>query len=315
MRTTALRLGLYGASLVAVFAIAFVTAGAVVPEETVQNWTRDTETHTGEHDDEPAAAPDSAPGLALEQDGYRLDAVSAPGATGEDGELTLQVRDAAGAVVTDLELSHEQELHLIVVRTDGSHFRHVHPERDEEGTWSLPWRWDAAGAYRVFADFVPAGSEGITISTTLEVAGTLEPSAPAEPSLSASTGEFTVTVDGDLVAGDPSTVTATVTRAGQPVTELEPYLGAFGHLVALREGDLAYLHVHPHGEAPSAGQTSGPEVAFDVLAPTPGRYLLYLDFQVAGEVHTATFVVDAEPSGAGHDDGAEHDEEGGDRDH
>src|SRR5699024_11235811 len=53
-------------------------------------------------------------------------------------------------------------------------------------------------------------------------------------------------VEGDLTAGEASQLTMTVTRDGEPVTELEPYLGAFGHLVALRDGDLAYLHVHPH---------------------------------------------------------------------
>ena len=96
-------------------------------------------------------------------------------------------------------------------------------------------------------------------------------------------------------------LTVRLTRDGLPVTLLEPYLGAYGHLVALREGDLAYLHVHPHGEEPETGQTSGPEVAFEVTAPTPGRYLLYLDFQVDGQVHTAPFVLD---TGAHHD----HDE-------
>ena len=85
----------------------------------------------------------------------------------------------------------------------------------------------------------------------------------------------------------------TVRRGGQPVTDLEPYLGAFGHLVALREGDLAYLHGHPSGEAPHAVESSGPEITFEVNAPTPGRYLLYLNFQVDGRVHTAPLTIDA----------------------
>jgi hypothetical protein len=83
------------------------------------------------------------------------------------------------------------------------------------------------------------------------------------------------------------------------VTTLEPYLGAYGHLVALRAGDLAYLHVHPEGEEPAAGQLSGPSVTFSAEAPTAGRYLLYLDFQVDGKVHTATFTVEAAGAAAG----------------
>jgi hypothetical protein len=87
-------------------------------------------------------------------------------------------------------------------------------------------------------------------------------------------------------------LTATVTKDGEPVTTLEPYLGAYGHLVALRDGDLAYLHVHPEGDEPQPGSTSGPDVEFMTEAPTPGRYLLYLDFKVDGEVRTASFVLD-----------------------
>ena len=82
----------------------------------------------------------------------------------------------------------------------------------------------------------------------------------------------------------------TVTRDGEPVTTLQPYLGAAGHLVALRAGDLAYLHVHPVDE-PAA--ESGPNIAFMAETPTPGRYLLYLNFQVGNQVHTATFTTTA----------------------
>ncbi len=80
---------------------------------------------------------------------------------------------------------------------------------------------------------------------------------------------------------------------------MQPYLGAFGHLVALRDGDLAYLHVHPEGAEPETGQLSGPTVEFATEVPTPGRYLLYFDFQVDDEVHTASFVVSTEGATTG----------------
>lgn len=105
---------------------------------------------------------------------------------------------------------------------------------------------------------------------------------------------FDVTLDGDLTAGASSDLTLTVTKDGASVTTLEPYLGAFGHLVALREGDMEYLHVHAEGDDPASGEMSGPGVSFMAEAPTAGRYYLYLDFQVDGEVHTAQFVVEAE---------------------
>ena len=88
-----------------------------------------------------------------------------------------------------------------------------------------------------------------------------------------------MTLDGDLTAGDEAELTLSVTRDGEPVTDLEPYLGAYGHLVALRAGDLAYLHVHPEG-APDDGVTEpGPDVVFFAEVPSAGRYHLYLDFK------------------------------------
>ena len=104
---------------------------------------------------------------------------------------------------------------------------------------------------------------------------------------------FTVELTGDLFAGSPSQLILRVTKGGQPVTTLQPYLGAFGHLVALRDGDLAYLHVHPHGDEPAAHDLAGPTIEFAAEPPTPGRYLLYLDFQVDQQVHTAPFIADA----------------------
>jgi hypothetical protein len=70
----------------------------------------------------------------------------------------------------------------------------------------------------------------------------------------------------------------TVTRDGRPVA-IGDYLGAKGHLVALREGDLAFLHVHPDERS----------LRFEATFPTAGRYRLFLQFQVDGRVHTAEF--------------------------
>jgi hypothetical protein len=104
---------------------------------------------------------------------------------------------------------------------------------------------------------------------------------------------YTVTVDGALRPGRHSPLTLSVARNGAPVLDLQPYLGAYGHLVALREGDLAYLHVHPGGE-PGDGQTQpGPAIEFGAEVPSAGRYHLYLDFRHAGVVRTAHLVLDA----------------------
>ncbi len=122
---------------------------------------------------------------------------------------------------------------------------------------------------------------------------------------------YEVTLDGALRPGAGGQLKLAVEKDGKPVTDLQPYLGAYGHLVALRAGDLAYLHVHPNGE-PGDGRTEpGPEVSFTATVPSKGAYRLFLDFRHEGKVRTAAFTVHAggaapeKPAPEG-DESAEH---------
>lgn len=301
---TATRLGTYGAGLALVFGGAFVAADAVVPQSTVNDWTNEakghdmnstTSGHGGGHESSSSnQAAAAIPGVTSAHGGYLLTPVAAPGTVGRTGDLSFRVLDADGRALTSFTTSHEKQLHLIVVRTDGTQFRHVHPTMDTDGTWSLPWEWAAAGTYRVYTDFVPdvdGSAEPITLTRTVEVAGQFTPTPP-EATTTATVDGYTVDLSGDVTAGSSSELTFTVSKNGEPVTNLEPYLGAFAHLVALRDGDLAFLHVHPEGDEPTTGEIAGPDVGFVAGLPTPGRYLLYLDFQIDGKVHSAPFVVD-----------------------
>ena len=302
------RLALYGAGLVVAFGGAFGLAGAVIPDSFAAAWAEGSGVNAhgeGHGDAAQETAEPALNGVSASADGFVLSPVQAPTAAGEDGDLSFQILDESGEPVTEYTTAHEKDLHLIAVRTDGAGFQHVHPELDTStGTWSVPWTWDEAGTYRVYADFTPAGeeAEGITLTRAIEVAGDFTP-VETEAQTTDEVDGYTVSLNGDLTAGTSSELTISVERDGQPVTTLEPYLGAFGHLVALREGDLAYLHVHAEGDEPQAGDTAGPEIRFAAEAPTADRYLLYLDFQVDGQVHTAEFVIDAE-----HGDGSQTDD-------
>jgi len=75
------------------------------------------------------------------------------------------------------------------------------------------------------------------------------------------------------------------------VTDLQPYLSAYGHLVVLRDGDLAYLHVHPTGEPGDGATRPGPDVRFRTTAPSTGTYRLFLDFRHGDVVRTAEFTL------------------------
>jgi hypothetical protein len=185
----------------------------------------------------------------------------------------------------------------------------VHPVLNVEGTWSVPLDLSAPGQYRVFADFTPTGHDGgLVLGADLAVPGPYEPVPLPEPVIVAQVVDgYQVTLAGDLVPGKSSQLTLTVTKDGVPVTDLQPYLAAYGHLVALRAGDLAYLHVHPAGEPGDGVTPAGPGITFYATAPSIGDYRLFLDFRHAGVVRTAEFTVHAGDTGVpadepGHDD-------------
>lgn len=232
--------------------------------------------------DEDAA---SAAGLEATSGGYTLRLAQARLAAGRQ-RLSFRVLGPDGAAVTSYDVQHEKELHLIVVRRDLTGFQHVHPVRAADGTWSVDVDL-TPGVWRVLADTAPSGAEPVVLGADLAVPGAFAPEPPGPQELAAAVDGYDVTLGGHL--GAETELSLTVQRGGEPVTDLEPYLGAAGHLVALRAGDLGYLHVHPDE---SSG--SGPVIRFHTAFPTPGTYRLFLDFQHRGVVRTAAFTVQVE---------------------
>ncbi len=247
----------------------------------------------GGHETVTATAREDTPGgLQVSENGYTLNPLTTIEA-GESTHFRFTVTGPDGRPVTDYEVQHDKKLHFIVVSRDLATFQHLHPVETGDGVWSVKMTLDDPGAYRVFADFVPAGGGGLTLGADLLVAGDYAPEALPESSRTAKVDDYTVTLKGDLVPGQDSKLTLSVSKDGEPVTDLQPYLGAYGHLVALRAGDLAYLHVHPDGE-PGDGKTeAGPQITFYSAVPSAGDYRLFLDFQHKGEVRTAAFTVQA----------------------
>jgi hypothetical protein len=233
-------------------------------------------------------------GLQVSQDGYRLKPVTTTLTAGAVTDFAFQILGPNGAPVTRYTPTHERALHLIVVRRDLAGFQHVHPTLGTDGTWRIPLTVAAPGQYRIFADFRPAErTQALTLGVDAPAAGSYTPTPLPGAVRTTTVDGYTVELAGDLIAGRSSKVTLRVSRDGKPVTDLQPYLGAYGHLVALRDGDLAYLHVHPDGE-PGDGRTApGPDLTFVAEVPSGGAYRLYLDFQHAGRVHTAEFTATA----------------------
>lgn len=229
---------------------------------------------------------------------YTLDLLANPAhpKPGESVELTLLVRSrATKEPVTTFDLSHERMMHLIIVSKDLAHFAHEHPEVSANGKFTLRYAFPASGEYRLFADVAPHGAGAQVLMQPLIVTGassgaeTLKPNTNIEP-----TGGVRLALQTELsklVARRTLSLTFSVKSAsdGAPITDLEPYLGAMAHLILIHEDATTYVHSHPDESDPVNGHNGA--LTFLARFPKPGLYKGWVQFQRAGKVETALFVV------------------------
>jgi hypothetical protein len=266
---TVQRLSVFGVVLAGVFAIgigAGAAFGPVVPSKAAM-----------------APAP-IGEGVVATKDGYRFVPATRQLAT-RGGIFHFVIEGPDGTPVLDFQQEHEKDLHFILVNRELTVFHHVHPTLGADGTWSIDLPALPAGSYRAVADFHVAHGPRLALGTDLSVAGNYTPTTLAEPATTSNVDGYEITMQSEVRDGGEVKIALTVRKDGRVVTDLQPYLGAFGHLVAMRSGDLAYAHVHPDEYLDGA-------VQFDAELSSEGRYGLFFDFKYGDTVHTATFTFD-----------------------
>ena len=226
---------------------------------------------------------------------YLMDVTPRWNPSGKAAELALRFRTPDGREPGAFQIVHEKELHLFVVSRDLQHFAHVHPTRRRAGEYSIRFDFPTPGDYMVFADFVPSGAAPQTLQRLIVTPGY-------------STGDLPKLVDsglGDRVVGGlrfsvnaeefraatPTLLTFTVVddASGQPVRDLEQYLGAVGHLFFADEDFSDASHSHPLEN----GQ--GPSIRFLTRFNTDGPHRFWLQVQRGGRVHTIGWTVNVPP--------------------
>jgi hypothetical protein len=248
---------------------------------------------------------------------------------GKPQNLTIQVRSAEGKAIEQFDTAHEKLMHLILVRNDLSYFTHLHSESVNKGKLQFIANLPADGQYTAFADYVPKGAQQQVSTQTLSV-GKDKASASTTPltpdaTLNKSVGDLKVSLlfnPKTIKPGQETAVTLDIKdAAGKPVADLQPYLGAMGHLVIIRQSPVLtaanYLHAHPKEMAGMSNMSAMPgnkssmameksmdvehakqsntftpgQVAFETTFPESGVYKLWGQFQRNGKVITADFTI------------------------
>jgi Cu+-exporting ATPase len=211
---------------------------------------------------------------------------------GEDTTIRIHIQDENGKPVDKLDINHEKLLHLIVVSKDLSYFDHIHPEYKGNGEFEIVHVFPHGGEYKLIADYKPTGGNDTTETEWVHIEGTSADAVPLEPDHAHSKvvdGVEVTLVNDHPEAGKDFELTFRLTDAKtkEPITDLEPYLGAVGHVVILSENTEQYLHVHPIDE-----KAKGPEAQFATIFPNSGLYKIWAQFQRDGKILTVPFVIE-----------------------
>src|SRR3989344_1015597 len=196
-----------------------------------------------------------------------------------DGELSFAIMDGE-TVFTDYGISHTKEMHLLVVRDDLRHYHHLHPTRDEEGTWHVPFTPSAGGIYWIYADFVDQEGNAHIIRFERTYEG--DPGAHGiekVPEMKKIHGQLRITLEIEPYP-QGTLFTYHIRDAYGNAPYLEQYLDAMGHGVLIStQGDLIHIHPSPAGDA----------LVFHIPDPPDDFYRVFTQVQIGGEVMTVEF--------------------------
>ena len=206
-------------------------------------------------------------------------------------------------------MTHDKLFHLFIVSQDMTEFQHIHPTLEKDGTFTIDTVLPIAGNYKIYSDFYPHEGAPQVLQQNIATAGSTKDLMAGLPQLKPDTSLTRVT-DGmkialtlepqDIIAGQPVALKYHLTDAqsGQPIRDLVPYLGAWGHTLILSEDQSDYVHSHPEEMVPDAPDKSklrgGPDATFNAFFPKPGNYRIWSQFQRGDTLTTVSFTVRAE---------------------
>ncbi len=288
-------------------AVALVAGGAyyaIATNKNNQQTNPDTVDHEAMgHGNTPAAQSHRGYGLELTSQTQNIK-------PGQATKVSYKITNDKGEVVKDFTVAHEKIMHFIVVRKDLQQFQHLHPDfNSQTGEFSVHVTFPTDGPYRIFPDFTPTPENPqkltVTLNEDINVGDQNKYKAVAvTPDTKTSKAAGAYTVDyyfPDTLKSQTNLEYGLTASLPNELVELEPYLGAMGHSVIIKEGSLDFIHAHA-GEMmnmegmspgdPHAGHQGEPDtINFSTTFPEAGIYKIFTQFQHAAKVITTDYAV------------------------
>jgi hypothetical protein len=221
---------------------------------------------------------------------------------GQSARFRLDAQNAAGEPIRHFEYVHERPIHFLIASADLAEFDHIHPELTADDSYEVVYTFAHGGKYRVWADYSLPGEPPRVEAFDINVSGATHPSQKlvASSVLTQAAGSLSVklTPSKPLRAGDDIPITLSLTGS---IDTLEPYLGAWAHVIVIGEGYRSFAHAHPIETAAAAHTHAalGPppnKIHIVTNFPSAGLYKLWAQFQQAGHVVTVPFVLRVDPA-------------------
>jgi len=214
---------------------------------------------------------------------------------GVSKQLTLNiVKTATKETVKDFDTAHERKFHLLIARSDFGWFLHEHPEQQPDGSWRVDLNLPSGGKYLLFADVAPIGFGSMILANSLTVSGATAPAASWALQNSSVADEVRgqLGAPSGLPVGRSVPISVRLTDAdGKPITDIQPWLGAMGHLMIFSQDGLTAVHSHPADEQ----MVKPGEITFNARFPKAAKYRAFCQVQRGGVIKTLTFTIEVKP--------------------
>ena len=209
------------------------------------------------------------------------------------------------ANVTTFRTLFEKQLHLILLDSKLEHFQHLHPTLDND-VFSFTTQVSKESKYYLYLNYEPFGFGERHSELHIQTAGGFPEKNTMEPdrSLVKNTDDYEVTLEkrSDFSANKLMSneqifkFNILDKKTGQPVKDIQPYLGAFGHVSFINRDTYEFHHLHPKEYIANPDSKGGPAIEFAYMPSqikiTSGIYRLFLEFKHNDSIKLVNYTIE-----------------------